>query len=236
MKPNQAFAPDFAPRHTPVFPLMGLLYKLYMRLGRSRVRGRRNVPQRGPVILAPNHVSMLDPPLVGVSCGRWPYTMAKAELFVGAFGWVIEQMGTFPIHRGQADRRALKIARRLLDDGQALLIFPEGTRSRDGQLGEAEIGVAMLAHASRAAVVPVFIAGTQRAFSPGHPGFAIVRTEIRFGKPLQLDDLYQKRGNREVLEEINSRLMAAIAALGSEGETGQSGRKRDERARRRGAS
>ena len=232
MKPNKAFAPDFVPRHTPVFPLMSLVYKLYMRLGRSRVRGRRNVPQKGPVILAPNHVSMLDPPLVGIVCGRWPYTMAKAELFKGVLGWVIEQMGTFPIHRGQADRRALKIARKLLDEGQALLIFPEGTRTRNGELGEAEIGVAMLAHASRAAVVPIFIAGTQGAFSPAHPGFAVVRTEIRIGKPLPLDDLYARRANRETLEEINARLMNAIQALGNEGVAGQNTRKRDERARR----
>lgn len=233
MKPNKAFAPDFVPRHTPVFPFMSLVYKLYMRLGRSRVRGRRNVPQKGPVILAPNHVSMLDPPLVGVACGRWPYTMAKAELFKGVLGWIIEQMGTFPIHRGQADRRALKIARKLLDEGNALLIFPEGTRSRTGELGEPEIGVAMLAHASKAAVVPIWIAGTEGAFSPANPGFAVVRTEIRFGKPLQLDDLYAKRGNRETLEEINARLMQAIAALGTQGVREQGGRKTIERARKK---
>ena len=233
MKPNKAFAPDFVPRHTLVFPFMSLLYKLYMRLGRSRVRGRRNVPQTGPVILAPNHVSMLDPPLVGISCGRWPYTMAKAELFVGAFGWVIEQMGTFPIHRGQADRRALKIARRLLDAGEALLIFPEGTRTRDGELSEAEIGVAMLAHASKAAVVPIFIAGTGGALSLAQPGAALVRTEIRFGKPLPLDDLYAQRGNRETLEAINARLMSAIKALGNEGADGQGRRIREARQRKK---
>ncbi len=215
MKPNKAFAPDFAPRHTFVFAVMTALYKLYLRVGRSRVRGRRNVPQSGPVILAPNHVSDLDPPIVGVSCGRWPYTMAKAELFKGAFGWVIEQMGTFPVHRGEADRRALRTARRLLKAGEAIIIFPEGTRSRDGNLQAPEIGVAMLAHGARAAIVPIFLGGTDQALSPMNPKFALVRTEIRIGQPLQLDDLYDRRANREVLEEIGARWQNAIRELGA---------------------
>ena len=215
MKPNRALAPDFAPRHTFVFALMTALYKAYLRLGRSRVRGRRNVPQSGPVILAPNHVSDLDPPLVGVSCGRWPYTMAKAELFKGAFGWVIEQMGTFPVHRGEADRRALRTARRLLGDGQAIIIFPEGTRSRDGNLQAPEIGVALLAHGAKAAIVPIFVGGTERALSPMNPKFKIVRTEIRIGKPLQLDDLYAQRASRAVLEEIGRRWQTATSELGA---------------------
>ncbi len=214
MKPNPAFAPDWKPRHTVVFAIMTALYKAYLRLGRSRVTGRRNVPQSGPVILAPNHVSNLDPPIVGVSCGRWPYTMAKAELFQGAFGWVIEQMGTFPVHRGEADRRALKFARGLLKNGEAIIIFPEGTRSGDGQLRAPEIGVAMLAHQSKAAVVPIFLGGTEKTMSVLHPKFKIVRTEIRIGKPLQLDDLYARRANRETLEEIGRRWQNAVAELG----------------------
>lgn len=214
MKTNRAFAPDWQPRHTRVFAMMTALYKGYLRLGRSRVTGRRNVPQSGPVILAPNHVSNLDPPITGVSCGRWPYTMAKAELFQGAFGWVIEQMGTFPVHRGEADRRALKLARQLLKQGEAIIIFPEGTRSPDGQLQTPEIGVAMLAHQSRAAIVPIFLGGTDQTMSALHPKFKIVRTEIRIGKPLELDDLYARRANRETLEEIGRRWKNAVAELG----------------------
>lgn len=215
MKPNKAFAPDFAPRHTFVFAIMTALYKGYLRVGRSRVRGRRNVPQSGPVILAPNHVSDLDPPIVGVSCGRWPYTMAKAELFKGAFGWVIEQMGTFPVHRGEADRKAMRTARKLLKEGEAIIIFPEGTRSRDGHLQAPEIGVAMMAHQAKAAIVPIFLGGTNQALSPMNPKFKLVRTEIRIGKPLELDDLYAQRASREVLEEIGRRWQNAIRELGA---------------------
>ncbi len=214
MKPNRAFDADWQPRHTAVFALMTALYKGYLRLGRSRVTGRRNVPQSGPVILAPNHVSNLDPPIVGVSCGRWPYTMAKAELFRGVFGRVIEQMGTFPIRRGEADRRALKFARELLKAGEAIIIFPEGTRSPDGQLQAPEIGVAMLAHQSKAAIVPIFLGGTDQTMSAMHPKFRIVRAEIRIGKPLQLDDLYARRASRETLEEIGRRWRKAVAELG----------------------
>ena len=213
MKLNPAFAPDWQPRHTPVFTGMSALYRAYLRLGRSRVYGRRNVPQSGPVILAPNHVSNLDPPLVGVSCGRAPYTMAKAELFQGIFGRVIEQMGTFPVHRGEADRRALRFARGLLKQGEAIIIFPEGTRSLDGQLQTPEIGVAMLAHQAKAAIVPIHLGGTERAQSAMHPKFGIVRVEIRIGKPLELDDLYARRANRETLEEIGRRWQIAVAKL-----------------------
>ena len=214
MKTNRAFAADWQPRHTVVFAIMTALYKGYLRLGRSRVYGRRNVPQSGPVILAPNHVSNLDPPIVGVSCGRWPFTMAKAELFKGAFGWVIEQMGTFPIRRGEADRRALKFARELLKRGEAIIIFPEGTRSPDGKLQTPEIGVAMLAHQSKAAIVPIFLGGTDKTMSALHPKLKIVRAEIRIGKPLQLDDLYAQRANRATLEEIGRRWQIAVAELG----------------------
>ncbi|HEX8463553.1 MAG TPA: lysophospholipid acyltransferase family protein, partial [Abditibacterium sp.] len=90
------------PRHTWVFPFMSAVFRTYLRLGGWKVVGRENIPSSGPVILAPNHQSLLDPPLVGVSCGRWPFIMAKAELFHGIVGWAIEQMGTFPVKRGSA--------------------------------------------------------------------------------------------------------------------------------------
>ena len=201
------------PRHTWVFPLMSALFKAYLRLGRWRIVGIENVPQSGPVILAPNHVSLLDPPLVGVSCGRWPFTMGKAELFKGLAGKTISQMGCFPVKRGGADRYAIKTARRILGDGQALLMFPEGTRTKTGELGEAEIGVAMLAHSSQAAVVPIWISGTEKAFSPRRKGFRFVKTTVTFGPPIDFSAEYARKGDRETLELIGKRIMSEIAAL-----------------------
>lgn len=107
-------AQEILPRHTWVFPFMSQVYMAYLRLGGGwKVTGTENVPLTGPVILAPNHVSLLDPPLVGVTCGRRPFIMAKAELFRGVVGWAISRMGSFSgaagkrrPHRAQARPRA----------------------------------------------------------------------------------------------------------------------------------
>lgn len=204
---------EIVPRHTWVFPFMSAVFKSYLYFGGWRVSGRENIPATGPFILAPNHVSLLDPPLVGVSCGRWPFIMAKAELFKGIVGWGIEQMGSFPVKRGSADRYAFKQAKRILTEGHPLLIFPEGTRTRTGELGPAEAGLAMLAHSNKVPVVPVYIAGTERAFSPRRPGFRVVRARITFGKPLFFEEEYARKGDRETLEAIGNRIMSEIAAL-----------------------
>ncbi len=204
---------EVGPRHTWVFPFMSALFKAYLSVGGWRVSGRENIPKQGAVILAPNHQSLLDPPLVGVSCGRWPFIMAKAELFSGIVGWGIEQMGSFPVRRGAADRAAFKTARRVLDNEEPLLVFPEGTRTRTGELGRAEPGLMMIAHAAKCPVVPVLIRGTERAFSPRRPGFRFVRARITFGKPLDFSAEYASKGGRELFEAMGAKLMAAIEEM-----------------------
>ncbi|BCM92230.1 1-acyl-sn-glycerol-3-phosphate acyltransferase [Abditibacteriota bacterium] len=212
-KPTEAPPREIVPRHTWVFPFMSLVFKGYLSIAGWHVKGRENVPATGAVILAPNHVSLLDPPLVGVSCGRWPFIMAKAELFHGIVGWAIEQMGSFPVRRGGADRKAFKQARKSLEAGHPLLIFPEGTRSRTGALGKAEPGLLMIAHAAKCPIVPVYIRGTERAFSPRRPGFRLVRARITFGKPIDFSQEYTQKGGRELFEAMGERLMHEIEAL-----------------------
>lgn len=202
-----------APRHTWVFPFMSAVFKVYLSIGGWRVSGRGNIPVSGAVILAPNHQSLLDPPLVGVSCGRWPFIMAKAELFKGIVGWGIEQMGSFPVKRGAPDRAAFKTARRVLEEGHPLLVFPEGTRTRNGQLGRAESGLLAIAHTRKCPVVPVRIRGTERAFSPRRPGFRFVRARITFGAPVDFSHEYAQKGSRELFERMGEKLMRAIEGL-----------------------
>jgi 1-acyl-sn-glycerol-3-phosphate acyltransferase len=204
---------EIVPRHTWVFPFMSAVFKVYLRIGGWKVVGRENIPATGPVIFAPNHASLLDPPLVGVSCGRWPFIMAKAELFRGIVGWAIEQMGSFPVKRGSADRYAFKQAKRILGEGKPLLIFPEGTRTRTGEFGKAEAGLAMLAHSNKAPIVPIFISGTERAFSPRRGGFHFVKARIEFGKPLYFEEEYARRGDRDTLDIIGGRVMSEITAM-----------------------
>jgi 1-acyl-sn-glycerol-3-phosphate acyltransferase len=110
---------------------MTALFRVFFRLGGWRLHGRRNVPKRGAVILAPNHVSLFDPPLVGCSSPRRVTTMGKAELFdkkwfgLKIFPYIIQHMATFPVKRGAPDRRAMRRAAQVLKDGEALVIFPK---------------------------------------------------------------------------------------------------------------
>lgn len=211
--PAKKSSAEIVPRHTWVFPFMSAVFRVYLRIGGYKVAGRENIPATGPVILAPNHVSLLDPPLVGVSSTRRPFIMAKAELFHGIQGWAIQRMGSFPVNRNSADRAAFRRARQILSEGQPLLIFPEGTRSSYGELGEAEPGVALLAHGAKAPVVPIYIRGTEGAFSRRRKGFHLVKCEIHFGKPLYFEEEYARKADRETLDIISQRIMEEIASL-----------------------
>ena len=186
----------------------------YHRLGKVRAFGLENFPKTGRVILAPNHVSHLDPPILSIYSPRRPHVIAKNELFANALTdkW-FRGLGAFPIVRGKADRKAIRHAVSLLEAEEVVLIFPEGTRSKTGALGAAEIGLGMIAHATKSPILPMFVKGTERAFSPQHPGFHRVNVEIHIGKPLLFEAEYSRRGDRATLESIGAQTMAAIAAL-----------------------
>jgi 1-acyl-sn-glycerol-3-phosphate acyltransferase len=187
---------------------------LHFRAGGGRIFGQENIPLKGRFIFAPNHVSHLDPPLVSSCSPRRPHVMAKKELFKKAFfAKYFQALGAFPVDRGKADRKAIRHAIKMLESDSPLLIFPEGTRSKTGELGEAEIGLGMIAHATKAPIIPVYLKGTDQAFSALNPKFGIVKIEIHYGKPLQLDEEYAGRGDRATIEAIGQKTMQAIAAL-----------------------
>lgn len=210
---------EIVPIHDWIYASTLWSYKQFFRLFGWRVRGLENVPPTGAVIIAPNHVSMFDPPLVGCATPRAVTTMGKAELFekrtfgIKLLGFIIQHMGTFPVRRGVADRRAIKRAKLVLQSGGALVIFPEGTRTKTGELGAPELGLAMLAHANKAPIVPTYIAGTEGGLSNLQPKFRPVRVAITYGKPLYFEEEYARRGNRETLQTIADRVMQEIAAL-----------------------
>jgi 1-acyl-sn-glycerol-3-phosphate acyltransferase len=179
------------------------------------VRGRENVPRCGGMIIAPNHISYLDPPVAGSALDRQIFFMAKVELFrIPGFRWLIREYGAFPVRRGVADRTALRWAEQLLLAGEGVMVFPEGTRSPDGRLMPAERGIAMLALRTGAPVVPVGVDGTDRTL-PCH-SFILRPAKIRvnIGPPLTFDDLRGNRAlNREAAQEAARRITAALAAL-----------------------
>jgi 1-acyl-sn-glycerol-3-phosphate acyltransferase len=196
------------------YRLAWIVVRIYFTIGGMKVFGQEHLPQRGRFIVAPNHVSHLDPPLISHVCKRTPKIIAKAELFKNpVFGFLIAKFGAFPVQRGKADRAAIRRAIEILESDSGLIIFPEGTRSKDGELGPPEIGFAMIAHAAKAPVVPVYLKGTNEAFSPMHPKAGCPKTEVHFGRPILFEEEYSRKGDRETLEAINTRVMQEIASL-----------------------
>ena len=157
---------------------------LYFRVRRL---GREHIPQGG-VILASNHRSFLDPFVIGCCVRRPIFFVAKRELFKNPFlGWLLNCMGAFPVRRGQSDAESVKTALELLARGEAVVVFPEGTRIQSGSLGRPKRGVGRLTLQSGAPVVPVAVAGSDRA----RDGWRIkpVKVGVRCGVPLMFPKL-----------------------------------------------
>ena len=197
------------------FLCVRLIRLLLFAFCRWRVAGLENVPRTGAMIIAPNHISYLDPPVAGSALDRQIFFLAKVELFeVPVLGWLIRQYGAFPVHRGVADRAALRHTERLLRAGEGVMVFPEGTRSEDGRLMPTEMGIAMLALRTGAPVVPIGVDGTDRALPRDSFIIRPAKIRINIGRPLTFDDL---RGNgplgREVLQEAARRITAALIEL-----------------------
>jgi 1-acyl-sn-glycerol-3-phosphate acyltransferase len=130
-----------------------------------RVTGVEHFPAEGGVIAAVNHCSNADPVLVGMGCPRRLASLGKIELFRNPlFGGLLRRLGAIPLNRGAADAGALKAASAVLESGTALLLFPEGTRSRTGKLKKGRRGAAMLSVRCRVPILPMHLSGTFRMF------------------------------------------------------------------------
>jgi 1-acyl-sn-glycerol-3-phosphate acyltransferase len=190
-------------------PLVVLLMRLYFRIER---RGWRHVPLTGPVLLVANHASVLDPPLIGGMTPRPVSFLAKAELFrVPLFGGFIRRLNARPVRREGSDPAALRTALRLLEEGRALLVFPEGTRGDDAHLRPAKPGAGMLAVLSQAPVVPVYVRGTGRAWPRGQSVPRPAKVQVWFGPPLTFASGPGPR--KESYDAASREMMAAIARL-----------------------
>jgi 1-acyl-sn-glycerol-3-phosphate acyltransferase len=191
-----------------------LLTLLFIFFNRWRVEGRENVPARGGVILASNHTSYADPPLVGTACPRRVFFMAKQELFrMPLLGWLIPRVHSFPVRRGKGDRRALREAVRLLNRGEVVLIFPEGTRSPNGRLQPPELGAAMVALMSGAPVVPMALIGSDRLLPQHSPLPRPAKVTVRFGRARSFLRGGDGRISRKLLEMTGARIMEEIRRL-----------------------
>lgn len=188
---------------------MGLARCLF----RVEARGTGHIPLSGPALIVANHSSFLDPPMIGVTAPRPLHFLAKAELFsIALFGRMMFALNARPVRRDGADPGALRTALRLLAAGQALLIFPEGSRGAEGTLREGKPGAGMLAVLSRAPVVPAYIEGSGLALPRGRwfPRWRKIR--VTFGPALS----FAGEGGldrKERYREASRQMMAAIAEV-----------------------
>lgn len=176
--------------------------------------GKGNVPSAGPVIFAANHVSFYDPPAIGACLPRQINYFARDTLFKGAFGKALLRIGTIPVARENAEVKSLKAIFKTLKNNGAVAIYPEGTRSPDGQLAEPKPGAGMIACKSQATVIPTRIFGTYEVFGRSHKipkiGGPI---HIAYGRPMTPIEIDPGKSHPERYLEASRRIMARIAAL-----------------------
>jgi 1-acyl-sn-glycerol-3-phosphate acyltransferase len=209
-------------RITPLIRIVAFGARLISRsITRVRVEGDlAAIPREGPVILAANHISNADPVLVGAwltpALGRRIHWLGKKEMFDWpVVGWVARNGGVLPVDRGAADAEAFRMASRVLEAGQVLVIFPEGTRSPTGELQQPKDGLAMLALRTGATVVPIGISNTDRVWPRGRkiPRLGGHAT-MRIGEPFKIADLLPPEIDRKSAKRLATTLiMRRIAAL-----------------------
>jgi 1-acyl-sn-glycerol-3-phosphate acyltransferase len=179
-----------------------------------RIFHRERMIQTGPVILASNHQSFFDPPLAGNASDRAIYFLAKKSLMnVPILGWLLPKLNVIPVNQEGGDRSALKALIRILSAGDCALVFPEGTRTPDGNLQPAQPGLGLVIAKTRAPVVPVRIFGAYDVW-PIHGKLRFSgKITIVVGNPIHFSDADLAGEGKELYARLSQRVMDAIAAI-----------------------
>lgn len=173
--------------------------------------GEENIPKKGGALITCNHVDVYDPPLIGCACSRELHFLAKKELFRNPlFAWLIRNLNAIPISRGDFDRKGLSSALEILKSGKALVAFPEGTRSKDGELKEFKLGAAKLALEAEVPIVPTYLDYSRNWLKALLHRRKII---IRFGSPLNPDSFSLIPKNKEGYKRVTQGIMQRIRAL-----------------------
>ena len=181
------------------------IYKLFYNF---HIEGIENIPQDRPLVMASNHRSYADPVILTMPMKRPVTYMAKEELFKNKlFGWFITKLGAFPVKRGAGDMQVIDDAVGILNSGRNLVIFPEGTRSKDGKVGKGKTGVALIAAKSGADVIPcgIIFEGEKLKFRS--------KLTLRFGKVIPAEEIAVEDASPKSLKGVKKRIMGAITEL-----------------------
>jgi 1-acyl-sn-glycerol-3-phosphate acyltransferase len=220
------------PKATKRVPLLlrfaGVLARSILRLlAKVTVEVDGEIPPGGPLIVVANHISNADPPLVAgwltPMLGRPMQILAKQALFVGPLGWILRRLGATPVKAGGSDIEAYRVARAVLERGDVLCIFPEGTRSPTGVMQEPKPGVAMLATRTSVSILPVGVSGSDLFLGRGKR-LPRLRTHVHLhvGRPFTLT-LDPNLSHRQAMSAASDELMKRIAALIDERHRGRFG-------------
>lgn len=186
-----------------------IFYIILKVFNRLEVIGSENIPKEGGVIVAANHVSYLDPPVIGVALKRRATYMAKEGLFNIPLLGVFIRSFCFPVRRGRPQPSTIKEAIKRLKQGELIVMFPEGGRSVDGSLLDAKRGVGVIAAISRMLVVPTLIKGTEKVLPVGASFLRPAKITVIFGNPVEIgreetDKQYQEKISRDIMERIQN--------------------------------
>ena len=188
--------------------IIKLILKIFWRFKRI---GAEHIPESGGVIIASNHVAYVDPPFLGAVTPRELFYLAKAELFSNAlFGWLIGKYNAIPVTRGTFDRKAITRAVNLLKEGKALLLFPEGTRSRDGKFLEPKLGLGKIALEAGVPIIPAYIHNSGKLLASF---LRRKRLVIGFEAPIRRSFLERLPKDKEGYRSIGQEIMKKIGML-----------------------
>jgi 1-acyl-sn-glycerol-3-phosphate acyltransferase len=178
-----------------------------------RSSGEENVPREGAAVIVSNHLSLIDPFVVGFAAKRLVNFMGKEELFrMPVLGFLIRKLGSFPVDRSRRDPAAMRIAMTVLKDGELLGMFPEGTRSTTGEMIEFRAGAARLAARTHVPLIPAAVFNTNHALPPGK-FVRPARIAVRFGEPFELTELQANPKDEAAQERALDMIRDRIAAL-----------------------
>lgn len=188
-----------------------VIVRLFFRL---KIFGRDNLPDKGPYIVACNHASYLDPPILGAAMPRSARFLIQENLYKKGFiGWWSRSIGCVRVKRQTRDISALKEALRRLNKGRILGLFPEGTRSSDGNLKEAQAGIGFLSFKAKAPIIPAYVKGTREALPKHSRTIKLKPLSIYLGEKIEPSSFSKGEGNKELYVKITKEVMSRIAQL-----------------------